>query len=252
MKKSMMIAVSVMGLSFAGITADAAPVPVFNNGQPGLRLPFANNGDPDVWGDVIQLGGYTFDTFSGTATSTGAIARYGTTFDGAGNTSNGATNITSMSELQDWVFAITLSHTGSEFNDQSFVAKTKEGTANEVRLLDLLNNGANSYTLRAGNNTLANLGALDTGAEFFHDIVVHFKADGLGGGVYDAYLNGTQVGFNVVSTSTDHEIDFLQLNTYAGSVDKWRQIRIGQVVPEPASAALIGLAGLMMTRRSKR
>jgi len=248
MRKSIYSMVGVVGLMVSGTAAFAAPAIQNSAGKPGLHAPFANSAAVNVWGKETFVAGYSFDTFSGTSTSNpNAILRYETTLD------NGAPTVTPMSTTEDWIFSMTMSHNGAEANDFYFVGKANEGTGSEIRIFSLQNTGnGNDFKLFLGPTQveLANLGTMDSGGELFHDIIIHYQA---GTQAYDAWFDGVQVGFDVANPLiTDHGIDYFSIDDFSGSIDKYRQIRIGQVVPEPTALALVSLAGLLIGRRSRK
>lgn len=250
MKSHFAMFVSAAGLiAAATLTAQAIPVIQNSAGKPGLHAPFANDSNVDTWGKTTLVAGYSFDTYAGTSTANpNGILRYETTLD------NGAPTVTPMSTLEDWMFSITLSHYGTETADFYFVGKANEGLANEVRIFALVSGGnGQPFKLMLGPGAgveLANLGTLDSGGEQFHDIIIHYQANTQ---AYDAWLDGVQVGFDVTNGAiTDHGIDYFSVDDYSGSNDKYRQIRIGQVVPEPAMGGLLAVAGLALARRRSR
>ena len=236
-----------IGVLSAGI-ARAVPVPQFVPGKPGLKAPFASSAAVDTWGKETLVAGYDFDGFSGASVNKpNGIVRYETTLE------NGAPTVTPMSATKDWVFSITMSHHGTETADFYFVGKANEGTGSEVRIFSLVSGGDGAdFKLMLGPGAgveLANLGTLDIGENDFHDIAIHFQADTQ---AYDAWLDGVQVGFDVTNGAiTDHGIDFFSIDDYSGSVDKWRQIQIGQVIPEPMSLGLVGLGSVLILARHR-
>jgi hypothetical protein len=212
----------------ASVSSAAEPLAQFTAGKPGLHAPFANSAAVETWGKETLVAGYSWDTFSGTRADNDGlgILRYETTLD------NGAPTVTPMSQTEDWVFSLTMSHYGTEKEDFYFVGKANENLPGEVRIFSLANTGdGNNFRLQLGPNNvlLADLGPMDSGTEGFHDITIHYQAASQS---FDAWFDGAQVANDVSNPLiTDYGIDYFSVDDYVDSIDKYRQIKIGQLAP---------------------
>jgi hypothetical protein len=186
---------------------------------PGLNAP-SETGDAVVtYGRNSGVAGVSYiGGFAGTI-QVGGFARYSTTL------ANDNGQITPMPTDEDWVFKITYGSEGPDFNDSALLLKAKEKTPQEEVIVNLVNNGTGTWSLKGGSVIVATDLAFDNQA--FHTLAVHYKSASQ---TLDAYVDDVLVAGDFTLSHGDYAAEYVQVNGYAaaGTLCSYHGIEIGQ------------------------
>jgi len=262
---SLLSVVAALGLSM--VTAQAAPVAILDDAQPGLnvQVPFGGDGFgntyaayPTQWGGLNGTSG--IDPTSGRIvndTDSGYI-RYRTTNKGQ-NPAAGQYTVTPMSTAQDWVFS-----TEWESNMQATAGTVFElSAANDVARFESYNSSG-QYRLLGGDGSSSGYSQIavfalgDITANTVHTLTLHYKASN---SRLDFYIDGVlkAADFQSRGASPGYALDFVQLgggrtrnSPSVPAIDAFDNVLVGIAeVPEPATTSLLALAGLTAIRRRR-
>ena len=232
MKRRIALACVCLIVTAATAMAQSPPSVVFPTPiGPGLQLPFGNDDLTVDYGVREFAAGFAFDTWSGTAVSPGAFARYSPSL------SNDTGTVTAMLESIDWAFHFEHYHSGPYGPpDNALFSKHEKSGGREDRMFKISHGvDSNSWSVSVG-DAVGGWDDVATGLvmDGWVDIDIHFRAATR---ELDFYWDGTFVG----SGETGHgryDVDFLQFEPHkSGGVlvgsDSFRNFRLGHVGNAP-------------------
>lgn len=231
LKKNISISFIFVFLVLSGLAFAQAPKVSYEGRQPGLLVLFEKDGEPvkiedhqgrssPVFGrSIFQQGSWDFMSNGRSASTTGGALRYRTTdFNG---------NYQSRSVYEDWVVQLKYKHTGAYNYDAAWYIKHWQSDA---KLIELVNKGSgDNWSIYAGDNndswySIADDIQLGTDYNTFTFV---FKADGLGGGTVDAYINDNLIAEDVTFGHGNYAVDYIQLQGIGAGTDFFEFIKIG-------------------------
>lgn len=238
MKRTMLL---LLGCLLIAAAAQATPV-IGVSGQ-GMDFTFDNGFTPNTYGKITGMGDVSTDDGLLTMNNTGEYAVFAPT--------NNAATITAMPETEDWAALITFKQTGLG-DDFAIFAKTESSTGGENhRLFALECPNADSWNLKFGDGSGGWYNAV-TGISMgsdFNTLVIHYKS---ATGNMDAYLNDTLIAADQAAGYGRYDLVSIQIqNVGGGSVLDIDTLKVGQVVPEPATLSLLAMGGIFALRRRK-
>ena len=220
----------------------ATPGATFIGDGPGINVPFLDSGAVATYGVPVVIGEawWRWDGTGGKTISSGTLARYRPSF------ADDNENYTAMPTDQDWVFEISTKQEEGFGTEWPFLIKNE---LLDKRILVVQGNQDGTYNIDAANqdNMYTTVAVVSLPLGEWGDFVFHYKAITE---TVDAYFNGALVAgdFAVQLASADWvQIESQRLDPTGADTTTWfRNIKLGQVIPEPLTlvASLLGIAGL--------
>ena len=209
----------------------------FEAGNPGLELPFIDDADPEVYGKKESASGWVFDGEWGAASGV-AEATYRTTLD------NDNSNVTAMSDSNDWWFQFTYLHDGTALEASVLTLRHAWDGSRESKLVRFeIDPDPNRTVLYAGNDTdLDEVDPLDGWYIVARDIDrppsggsparygIHYKAATRS---MDAFLGGGLIAADFVTVHDNYDLDNLEIVWSGAGVDRFRDMNITPSITPP-------------------
>ena len=250
-------------LSFSVASAEAQPPMVtfpLPAGSAGNQTPLftPTNENPVDYGLTGFNFGWTYDSFQGFNAGGGnALIRMAPTLQGPGA-------FQAMSETKQWVFHFEFRVQGAYPGPDAFLFSKhsppdigQPSDGREDRMFGIWHTGdPNSWQIRVGDNSggwntvASNLQMVN---EEYVDFDVHYKP----GSGFDFYWEGNLVAANETTGHGRYDLDFWQIEevpTGSGTITSIRNVRLGEIIPEPGSVVLLtaGLIALGATSRRRK
>jgi len=227
---------------------------------PGIQIPFNSGQSPGEapvdYGNSKSNFGWTYDGWAGNAINgNNALQRMVPTLQGPGA-------LTAMGEANDWVFHFEFDYPSSSAIGSDFFmyakaepgyAGTDPGNSREQRMFALTYNSSDTWDFRVGNADGSGWNTAVSGLtrDGWTDVDIHYDANA---GNLNFWWDGVLAG----TAAPGHgrfDVDLIQLDEISGGgTTSVRNFRLGHVIPEPGSLALLGLGamGWVLALRRRR